>query len=138
MARCQFSVCLALGLALVGSAAVLLAAPVTPERLAQAAGEPDNWLAHGRDLDETRFSPLRDIHTGNVHELALAWHYDFPDTRGLEATPLVADGVMYVTGNSGYVDENDEYIDIAYQSAISIEYNTLSKKNATKKACQRI
>ena len=77
----------------------LIAAPVTQDRLESAPSSPDNWLAHGRDLNETRFSPLDQVTKGNVEQLGLAWSYDFPDTRGLEGTPLVADGVMYVTGN---------------------------------------
>ena len=76
-----------------------IAAAVTQQRLSSAPAQADDWLAHGRDLAETRFSPLDQIHTGNVARMGLAWHYDFPDTRGLEGTPLVADGVMYVTGN---------------------------------------
>lgn len=75
------------------------AAPVTAERLINAPLEGDNWLAHGRDLDETRYSPLDAVSTSNVAQLSLDWYFDFPDTRGLEGTPVVADGVMYVTGN---------------------------------------
>jgi PQQ-dependent dehydrogenase (methanol/ethanol family) len=83
------------------------AAPVTQQRLVDAPQHAENWLAHGRDLDETRFSPLRQITSANVAELGLAWSYDFPDTRGLEGTPLVADGVMYVTGNWSVVHALD-------------------------------
>src|SRR5690606_1467184 len=57
----------------------------------------DHWLTHGRDYAETRFSPLADITTQNVSQLGLAWSYEFPDNRGLEATPIVADGVLYTT-----------------------------------------
>lgn len=74
-------------------------APVTHQRLIAAPQVGEDWLAHGRDLDETRYSPLQQISTINVSTLGLAWHFDFPDTRGLEGTPLVADGVMYITGN---------------------------------------
>lgn len=77
----------------------LASTPVTDERLRAAATNGDNWLTHGRDLSETRFSPLSDINRETVKQLGLAWRYDFPDTRGLEGTPLVADGVMYATGN---------------------------------------
>ena len=84
-----------------------LAAPVTHQRLLDAPWDPDNWLTHGRDLNETRFSPLDQINTNNVGALGLAWSYDFPDNRGLEGTPLVADGVMYVTGNWSVVHALD-------------------------------
>ena len=85
----------------------LQAKPVTQQRLASAAVDAENWLSHGRDLAETRFSPLADIERSNVDRLGLAWSYDFPDTRGLEGTPLVADGVMYVTGNWSVVHALD-------------------------------
>jgi len=73
--------------------------PVSDQRLQQAALEPEQWLSHGRDPQETRFSPLTEVTADNVAGLGLAWHLDLPDTAGLEATPVVADGVLYVTGN---------------------------------------
>lgn len=61
----------------------------------QAVGE---WLSYGRTYDEQRFSPLIAINEDNIGKLGLAWSYDL-DTphRVQEATPLVVDGVMYVT-----------------------------------------
>ncbi|SPK70224.1 Quinohemoprotein ethanol dehydrogenase type-1 [Cupriavidus taiwanensis] len=56
-----------------------------------------NWPTYGLDYAETRFSKLDQIHSGNVGSLGLAWSYDLESTRGVEATPLVVDGVMYVT-----------------------------------------
>ncbi len=73
-------------------------ANVDHARIVQADHEPGEWLSHGRTYGEQRFSPLEDVHTGNVAELGLAWAFDFPDKRGLEATPIVVDGVMYVSG----------------------------------------
>ncbi len=72
---------------------------VTDERLRAAANEPGNWLAHGRTYDEQRFSTLTDINAENVGELGLAWYFDVPTERGMEATPIVVDGRMYVTGS---------------------------------------
>jgi len=77
-------------------ATAVSANPVTPERLMAADG--DEWLSHGRDYSETRFSPLADINTQNVNQLGLAWSFEYPDNRGLEATPIVADGVLYTSG----------------------------------------
>jgi quinohemoprotein ethanol dehydrogenase len=65
--------------------------------LAAAAAAPETWLSYGRDYAETRFSPLAAIDAGNVARLGLAWSYDTGALRGLEATPLVADGVLYAT-----------------------------------------
>ena len=82
-------------------------APVTAERIIHADKEPGNWLTHGRTYSEQRFSPLKQINDENVGDLGLAWHYDFGTKRGLEATPLVIDGVMYVTGNWSVVHAVD-------------------------------
>ena len=57
------------------------------------------WPSYGRDYHEQRHSPLAMINTDNVDQLGLAWSFDTDFSRGLEATPLVVDGVMYVTGN---------------------------------------
>jgi PQQ-dependent dehydrogenase (methanol/ethanol family) len=71
--------------------------PVTGERIVNANTEPGNWLSHGRTYDEQRFSPLYEINESNVRDLELAWYFDIETNRSMEATPLVADGVMYVT-----------------------------------------
>ena len=68
-------------------------------RLRAAAQEPDSWLTHGRTWDEQRYSPLVQIDRENVGQLGLAWSYETGTVRGLEATPLVADGVLYATAS---------------------------------------
>ena len=68
-------------------------------RLAQADRDTANWLTYGRTYDEQRFSPLRAIDSGNVKRLGLVWSRELNTTRGLEATPLVVDGVIYTTGS---------------------------------------
>ena len=55
------------------------------------------WPAIGGDYSEQRFSPLTQIDRSNVARLGLAWEGDMESSRGLEATPIVQDGVMYVT-----------------------------------------
>lgn len=54
-----------------------------------------NWMSHGRDWGEQRFSPLTAINDGNVGELGLAWFDDLDTMRGVQATPLVVDGILY-------------------------------------------
>ncbi|MDP2124945.1 MAG: PQQ-dependent dehydrogenase, methanol/ethanol family [Parvibaculum sp.] len=76
-------------------------ADIDGARIAAADAEPGNWLSHGRTYDEQRFSPLDEINDGNIGELALAWSLDTATTRGLEATPIVVDGVMYLSLNWG-------------------------------------
>jgi quinohemoprotein ethanol dehydrogenase len=79
-------------------AAAVKPAAVDAARLVAADTEPGNWLSTGRTYDEQRFSPLQKIDAGNVKQLGLAWSYDLDTAhRGQESTPLVIDGVMYVT-----------------------------------------
>ncbi len=73
------------------------AAQVDSGRLLNADGEPGQWMSHGRTYDEQRYSPLADIDIDNVDELGLAWSFDLGTRRGVEATSLVVDGVMYTT-----------------------------------------
>ena len=72
-------------------------ANVDAARIAAADGEPGNWMTHGRTYSEQRFSPLKEITDRNVENLGLAWYFDLDTDRGQEATPLVVDGVMYVS-----------------------------------------
>ena len=71
------------------------------------ARETRDWLSYGLDYAETRFSRLRQINTDNVKVLGLAWSYNLESTRGVESTPLVVDGIMYVTGSWSVVHAVD-------------------------------
>src|SRR5512144_3086622 len=66
--------------------------------LRAADADSSDWITYGRTYSEQRFSPLRQIDEATIGRLGLAWSVDFGTLRGLEATPLVKDGVMYVTG----------------------------------------
>jgi len=77
------------------AATVSLAQNVTNQALENAAQSSDDWLTYGRDYAETRYSRLDQVNEGNVKDLGVAWTFDPGTYRGLEATPLVADGVMY-------------------------------------------
>jgi len=72
-------------------------AAVDEKRLVAADTEPGNWMSHGRTYSEQRFSPLKQVDVGNVSRLGLAWSVDLNTNKGQEATPLVIDGVMYVS-----------------------------------------
>jgi quinohemoprotein ethanol dehydrogenase len=58
-----------------------------------------DWATYGLDYYEQRFSPLDQINDQNAAQLGLAWQFETATDRGLEATPLVIDGVMYATGS---------------------------------------
>jgi glucose dehydrogenase len=72
-------------------------ANVDDTRLLNAAKEPQNWLIYGGSWSEQHYSPLASIDTRNVSRLKPAWSFDFDTSRGQQATPIVADGVMYVS-----------------------------------------
>src|SRR6202166_1807353 len=65
--------------------------------LRAADGDSANWITYGRTYSEQRFSPLKEIDEQSVGKLGLAWSYDLETLRGVEATPLVKDGVIYAT-----------------------------------------
>jgi PQQ-dependent dehydrogenase (methanol/ethanol family) len=66
-------------------------------RIEAADSEPGNWFRYGRTYSEQRYSPLDQIDLKTVGRLGLAWYFDIDEYRPVQATPLVVDGVMYVT-----------------------------------------
>ena len=73
---------------------------------ANAAKTPD-WPTVGVDYAETRYSRLDQINVANVKDLGLAWSYNLESTRGVEATPVVVDGIMYVSASWSVVHAID-------------------------------
>ena len=60
--------------------------------------EPGNWLTHGLTYKEQRFSLLTQINKSNLDELGLAWTKQIGDfNMRMQGTPIVVNGVMYVT-----------------------------------------
>jgi alcohol dehydrogenase (cytochrome c) len=106
-------------LALVASALIALssarAEEVTFERIKNAASEPHNWLTHHGTLDAMRFSKLEEINKSNVKDLNVAWTMALGGIEGggiwphggLEGTPIVENGFMYVTDGWGSVYKID-------------------------------
>ncbi|HRZ62289.1 MAG TPA: PQQ-binding-like beta-propeller repeat protein, partial [Rubrivivax sp.] len=92
---------------------------VTPEFIRAATAKVDgktieanerstrDWPTYGLDYAETRFSRLKQIDSGNVGKLGLVWSYDLESNRGVEATPVVIDGIMYVTASWSIVHAID-------------------------------
>ncbi len=74
-----------------------LSAQVTSKRLLEAAKEPHNWLTYSGDYASTRHSLLRQIAPDNVGELEMKWVFQARSLEKFETTPLVVDGVMYLT-----------------------------------------
>ena len=72
---------------------------VDDDRIIQASDqEPGSWLSYGQDYKEQRFSHLTQINPSNIGELGLTWFKTIGDeSQRMQGTPLVIDGVMYVT-----------------------------------------
>lgn len=71
--------------------------PAADAFLLSAADQPQEWRTHGGTYFEQRYSTLNGINESNVSKLGLAWTFDTGTTRGLEATPIIVDGVFYAT-----------------------------------------
>ncbi len=82
-------------LALLGTS--LLPAQVTYERLLKASSEPNNWMTYSGNYNGWRYSSLGQINRQNVANLKVAWVQQMPTSHRVEATPIVVDGIMYVT-----------------------------------------
>jgi len=80
------------------AASLLTLGACNSSRHAKPADDAADWTMYGRSYDEQRFSPLTQINEQNVAKLGLLWSREFGTTRGLEATPLVLNGVIYTTG----------------------------------------
>ncbi len=71
---------------------------VDDERVTRAAvDEPGEWLTYGQTFEEQRFSTLTEINRDNVNDLGLAWFKPLGERHRNENTPLIVDGVMYVS-----------------------------------------
>ncbi len=90
-----------LKIALLAAIALALASCATvpptanPDPLASPAAA--DWPSDGRDYTAQRFSPLTQVDAANVGQLGLAWFADLDTYRGVEATPIYSDGVLYNT-----------------------------------------
>ena len=70
---------------------------VTFDRLQNAAAEPHNWLTYSGGYHSNRHTTLDQITTANVDELEMRWVFQAQSLQVFQTTPLVVDGVMYLT-----------------------------------------
>jgi len=98
MKAAKFIVCsLALVTLLLGSRMRSWAQNVTYDRILHAADHPEDWLTYGGNYASQRFSPLKQINKENVNSLKLRWIYQLRRSGIAESSPIVADGLMYIT-----------------------------------------
>ena len=74
---------------------------IDQRRLAGIESEPGAWLTNGRDLAQSYYSPLTQIGHENLEQLGFAWEYEIDTEHGMEATPIVVDGVLFSSGPGG-------------------------------------
>jgi len=82
---------------LVGIGAISGAQNVTYEEILHSASHPDDWITYGGNYASQRFSELKQIHTENVGDLKMQWVYQLRQQGIFESSPIVVDGIMYVT-----------------------------------------
>ena len=76
---------------------------VTQEQLSAAAGDENNFLHTNGNYDQTRYYPGKQINTSNVAKLRPAWIFQTEVKESQETTPIVVDGVMYITTSFNHV-----------------------------------
>jgi PQQ-dependent dehydrogenase (methanol/ethanol family) len=100
-------------LLVIATALISLAGHANSQPAAQTVNESSimnpegEWLSYGRTYREQRFSPLDSVNRDNVDELDLVWSFKFDTARGMEATPIVHDGVIYVSTGWSHVHAID-------------------------------
>jgi alcohol dehydrogenase (cytochrome c) len=82
---------------LVGAPPEKAAVTISDTMMSSVDSHPTDWLLHGRDYSNQRFSPLKDINAGNVSSLAPVALVQTGITSSFETTPIVVNGVMYAT-----------------------------------------
>ena len=88
----------ALSLLVILCGVALAAGNVTEERVQQESAAGDHWFLKGGNFEGWHYSPLDEIHSGNVDQLGLAWSLPLDVPDGIAATPIVVDGVIYLSG----------------------------------------
>ena len=76
---------------------------VTQAMLDKAAGDAANFLQTNGDYNQQRFHPAKQINTGNVKKLHVAWIFQTDVRESMETSPIVVNGVMYVTTSFSHV-----------------------------------
>jgi alcohol dehydrogenase (cytochrome c) len=89
------------------AAGLPLAAQVSYDRLRQSDGEPGNWFSYSGGYAAQRYSRLNQITTANIRHLHPVWTYQMQTMERIETSPLVADGIMYVSEPGGSVTALD-------------------------------
>jgi glucose dehydrogenase len=82
-------------------AATMRAQDISTKDLLDGLANPSRWLTYSGDYTGQRFSPLTQITAANADRLAGQWVFQTGVNTKFEATPIVIDGVLYITGGAG-------------------------------------
>ena len=77
--------------------------PVTVERLLKGTDDSSGWLMYGGNYENWRFSSLKDINRQNIKNLQVAWIFQTGIPGQLEAAPIIADGILYLTSSYSHL-----------------------------------
>ncbi|MDQ3261144.1 MAG: PQQ-binding-like beta-propeller repeat protein, partial [Pseudomonadota bacterium] len=100
---------------------------LTDDRLLGAAQDNANWLMYSRDYTNQRFSPLAQVNTDNAKRLAPKWIYQSGVSSTFQSSPIVVDGVMYISLPFNHV--------VALQAQTGKELWRYEHKRRTQKMC---
>lgn len=76
----------------------IAAADVTNKRVLEESATGENWFLKGGTFNGEHYSPLTQVNEENISDLGLAWIADLPMQDGIATTPIVIDGVIYLSG----------------------------------------
>ncbi len=76
---------------------------VTQDMLNRAAGDGNNFLHTNGNYEQTRYYPASQINVDNVHKLRPAWIFQTEVLESQETTPIVVNGIMYITTSFNHV-----------------------------------
>lgn len=119
--------CATIALALMLMVIPALAGNIADKDLLTATQNTSEWITHGRDYTNQRFSPLTQINTKSVKKLVPKWIYQTGLSATFQTVPLVHDGVMYVTAPFSHVS--------AVDAKTGQELWTYRHKRRSKKLC---
>src|ERR1700694_1952181 len=93
---------LSVSTSIIAACALAISWPLAPiNGQDQTTRQSGNWSLHNIDLRNSRYSPLREINTSNVHQLTVKWSYSLPANQTIgSSTPIVVDGMMYFNSGS--------------------------------------
>lgn len=120
---------------LLASLPAAAAQPADSRDLQALSQDPAQWPMAARDYADTRYSPLRQINTGNAGRLALAWSFSLGVDKGQEAAPLVIDGTMYVVAPYAGLHPNEVFALDATTGELRWSYAPKPNPSAAGEAC---